>query len=52
MALCWSIATHHMLTSFIKHILNPIFIEFLNVICTKEPTQIEIDHVFSYCYIS
>jgi hypothetical protein len=32
MAPCWSIATHHILTSSIRDTIDPIFLEFLNVI--------------------
>ncbi len=33
MAPCWSIATHHILTSSIRDTIDLVFLEILNVIC-------------------
>jgi len=52
LAPCWSMATHHVLIGSIKHSINPIFLQFLNNICFKQPTQNEIDKVLSSCYVS
>jgi hypothetical protein len=51
MAPCWSMATHHVLTSTIRHSIDPIFFQILNNICFKQPTQNAIDHVLSSCYV-
>jgi hypothetical protein len=52
MAPCWSNASHHILQTSMRHITNPIFLQFLNMIHIKKPTQNEIDNVFSCCYVS
>jgi hypothetical protein len=36
MAPCWSIATHHILTSSIRDTIVLVFVEILNVICIKK----------------
>ncbi len=36
MAPCWSMATHHVLTSTIRHSINPIFFQILNNIRFKQ----------------
>jgi hypothetical protein len=35
-----------------RHIVDPIFFQFLNMIRIKKPTQNEIDNVLSCCYDS
>jgi len=36
MAPCWSIATHHILTSSIRDTIDIVFLEFLNIIRIKK----------------
>ncbi len=52
MAPCWLITIHHNLQTSMRHVIDPKFLQFLNIIHIKQPTQIEIDSVFSCCYIS
>lgn len=51
MAPCWSTKIHHNLQCFMKYVTNPVFLQFLNIICVIQSTQIEIDNVLSCCYI-
>lgn len=48
---CWSNVIHHVLTTSIKYTTKLVFFQILNIICTKQPTQNEIDDTFSSCYI-
>jgi hypothetical protein len=38
MAPCWSQAIHYDLQTFMKHVTDPIFLQFLNIICVRQPT--------------
>jgi hypothetical protein len=46
MAPCWLNAIHHTLQISMRHIIDPILFQFLNVIGIKQPTQNEIDMYF------
>jgi hypothetical protein len=52
MAPCWLITIHHNLQTFMRHVIDLIFLQFKNIIHDKQPTQIEINNVLSCCYIS
>ncbi len=52
LAPCWSMATHHVLIGSIIHSIDLIFLQFLNNIRFKQPTQNEIDQVLSSYYVS
>jgi hypothetical protein len=43
MAPCWLNAIHHTLQISMRHITNPILLQFLNMIGIKQPTQNKID---------
>jgi len=52
MAPCWSNASHHILQTSMRHIIDPISLQFLNMIRIKKLVQNEIDNVLSCCYAS
>jgi len=39
------------LTTLIQHAKNPKYLEFLNIIQTKNPSKIEIEHYLAPCII-
>ncbi len=40
---CWLNATHHHISSSMRHASDPIYLKFLNIIGCRQPIQIEID---------
>ncbi len=48
----WSNPMHHVLTISIRHAIHSSFLQFLNIIHIKKPTQNEIANTFTSCYIS
>ncbi len=49
--LCWLNATHHHISSSMRHASDPIYLNFLNIIWCRQPIQIEIDNVLLDCMI-
>ncbi len=42
---CWLNVTHHHISSSMKHASDPIYLNFLNIIQCRQPTQIKFDNV-------
>ena len=48
---CWAIAKQHTLQTYVRHSSVPFYLEFLNIIRHRPPTESEIEHTFSACFI-
>jgi hypothetical protein len=48
MARCWYQAIHYDLQTSMKHVTNPTFFQFLNMICVRQSTQFEINNVLIF----
>jgi len=47
----WNSTTYHTLETSIKHVEDPKYCFFLNIICCRTPMEIEISLVLNNCYI-
>ena len=48
---CWAIAKQHTLQTSIRHSSDPLYLEILNIIRHRPPTETEIEHTLSACFI-
>jgi hypothetical protein len=49
---CWSSAIHHHLSISIRHATDPEYLQFLNIIRTRQPSHEEIQTILSNCFVS
>jgi ATP-dependent exoDNAse (exonuclease V) alpha subunit len=49
---CWAIAKQHTLQTSVRHSSDPLYLEFLNIIQHRPPTESEIEHTLNACFIN
>ena len=48
---CWAIAKQHTLQTVVRDSSDPLYLEFLNIIQHRPPTETEIEHTLNVCFI-
>ena len=51
-ALCWAAAKHHTLRLSIRHATNPTYLQFLNIIRKRVPSELEIEAALAECFVT
>jgi hypothetical protein len=49
---CWASAEHHKLQISVRHATDPTYLQFLNIIRDREPTESEIEATLSTCFVN
>ena len=49
---CWASALQHKLQISVRHATDPTYLQFLNIIRHREPTESEIEATLSTCFVN
>jgi ATP-dependent exoDNAse (exonuclease V) alpha subunit len=49
---CWATAKHHTLRMSVRHATDPTYLQFLNIIRERVPTELEIETTLGECFIT